>query len=595
MSEAQSAGRENNVCPVASTGVFSCISRLLLSHDRSLNDILDAILVEAMKAVEADRAFIALADFEHGELAVRFTAGEGWNEQNTALRLKVSQKTGKGITSHVAATGRPYRTGDVTTDPYYISHFDDVRSEVAVPVVNAHGRVEGVINMESARPDAFSEQHEEFLLAVANLVALRILADQQEKRQAALVSLGRELARFSRSADVFRKVMDLVASAISFQDCSIFLLNPEENVLVLEASRGRLGEQVHQARYRVGEGITGWVAQNGKPVRTRDPRNDPRWRGLHEELAPETVGGLIAVPIMGYDRVLGVFRVLRRRSEYAWVPNDFTQDDEDFIVATASILGAVLDSFELVKRVIAAERMAAWGEMSARSAHMIGNRVFAIKGDLNELRHLSRQECSAEKLAPVIESLEKGIFRLEEILAEFREFVVATKLNTNPVSLNELLEEAVRESFPRNSSVRLELDLHPDLPLVEADTSKLRRCFSELVENSINFQQEGGVLRVSTEPVDSEQDRIRIVFEDRGPGIPEENKKLIFRPFFSTRSKGMGLGLSIVKGIIDAHRGTIRETGEEGEGARFEIILPAITDTPDAAETKAERSDQTGD
>jgi signal transduction histidine kinase len=174
------------------------------------------------------------------------------------------------------------------------------------------------------------------------------------------------------------------------------------------------------------------------------------------------------------------------------------------------------------------------------------------------------------------------VFRLEEILAEFREFVVATKLNTSPVSLNELLEEALRESFPRNSGVRLELDLHPGLPPVEADASKLRRCFSELVENSINFQREGGVLRVSTEPATPEKDRIRIVFEDRGPGIPEENNKLIFRPFFSTRSKGMGLGLSIVKGIIDAHRGTIRETGEEGQGARFEIELPAIADLPGA-------------
>ncbi len=569
---------EPTVCPVARSGVFGNISRLLLSTESSLDSILDAILTESMHAIHADRAFIALADYEHGELAVRYTAGAGWSEQNTELRLRVSQETGRGITSRVAATQKPYRTGDVTTDPYYISHFDDVQSEIAVPVINSHGRTEGVINLESVRKNAFLPEHEEFLGAVANLVALRILADEQQVRQAALVALGRELGRFTRTSDVLNKVMDLVAGAISFEDCSIFLLSKDENTLVLEASRGKLGSRVHEASYTVGEGITGWVGENGKPVRISDPRSDPRWRGLHEELPPESVGGLLVVPIQGYERLLGVMRILRRRSQYAWVPNDFTEDDEDFAVATASILGAVLDGYELLKRVVAAERMAAWGEMSARSAHMIGNRVFAIKGDLNEIKHLQNTDCSAQAITPVIESLERGVFRLEEILAEFREFVVATKLNTEKTSINELVEEAVRESFPRHTLVELQMDLAPDLPAVEADASKLRRCFAELVENSFNFQQAGGRVRVMTEPVGADRDQVRILFEDTGPGIPDENKKNIFRPFFSTRSKGMGLGLSIVKGIIDAHRGTIREIGEEGEGARFEILLPAAAD-----------------
>lgn len=63
---------------------------------------------------------------------------------------------------------------------------------------------------------------------------------------------------------------------------------------------------------------------------------------------------------------------------------------------------------------------------------------------------------------------------------------------------------------------------------------------------------------------------------DRGPGIPTENKERLFTPFFTTRSKGMGLGLSIVKGIVDAHQGVIGEVGRHGEGAHFIIVLPAL-------------------
>ncbi len=561
--------------PYLHASVFGRISRLLISNDAQLDHIIDAILTESMTALKGIRGFIAMVDYEHGELAVRYTAGGGWNELTTRLRLKMSQETGRGITSHVAATSAPYRTGDVSHDDYYVRHFTDVKSELAVPIVDADGRTQGVINIESVEPDAFSEEHEDFLVAVANLIALRIVADEQRKRQAALVSLGREIGRFARSVDLYNRVIDLVAGAIEFEDCSIFLLDKDYRELILEASRGSLGKKVHEARYSLGEGITGWVAEHGQPARVGDPRKDPRWRGRHEELPPEEVGGLIAAPILGYDRPLGVLRILRRRSAYAWVPNDFTDEDEGLVVAIASILGAVIDSVNLVKRVVSAERMAAWGEMSARSAHMIGNRVFAIKGDLNELRHVSEKCCDSDQIMPLIVSLEKGIFRLEEILSEFREFVVATKLQTSPISINDLLREAVTEAFPRNSQVKLELQFAPGLPDVEADASKLRRCFSELVENSFNFQQEGGLVRVSTSLAADQSGRIRITFEDHGPGVPQDMKKQIFRPFFSTRSKGMGLGLSIVKGIIDAHGGEITETGEQGKGARFEILLPA--------------------
>jgi signal transduction histidine kinase len=128
------------------------------------------------------------------------------------------------------------------------------------------------------------------------------------------------------------------------------------------------------------------------------------------------------------------------------------------------------------------------------------------------------------------------------------------------------------------------MELAEDLPKIEADPDKLNRCFSEIVENSVNFQQEGGELVVSTGKADfsllptgaaiRSGRYVQIVFEDQGPGVPEDNKQRIFNPFFSTRAKGMGLGLPIVKGIIEAHRGKIYEVGEPGGGARFVVLLP---------------------
>ena len=128
------------------------------------------------------------------------------------------------------------------------------------------------------------------------------------------------------------------------------------------------------------------------------------------------------------------------------------------------------------------------------------------------------------------------------------------------------------------------MDLADGLPKIEADPDKLYRCFSELVENAVSFQEDGGELAVSTNKANlarlphGRKERsgkyIQVVFEDKGPGVSKEHKKRVFDPFFSTRAKGMGLGLSIVKGIVEAHKGRVYEVGEPGRGARFVILLP---------------------
>jgi signal transduction histidine kinase len=115
------------------------------------------------------------------------------------------------------------------------------------------------------------------------------------------------------------------------------------------------------------------------------------------------------------------------------------------------------------------------------------------------------------------------------------------------------------------------------------DAKRLRRAISELIENSMNYM-ELGQLSVCTSVVDrgthaatrrsSSKRFVQIEIEDTGPGVNDDQKAVIFQPFFSNRVKGMGLGLSIVKGIVDAHGGEVFEAGEEGKGAKFVILLP---------------------
>lgn len=551
-----------------------------------IDQFLTTALEEGMKLVGGFRAFVALVDEDAGELVIHSALGPGWDEEKRQRRLQVAQEEGKGITGYVAATQRPYCTGDVRHDPHYLRFFEDVVSEMAVPIVDAYGRTRGVINIESDQPNAYDEEDVEAIVLVADLCLTALSLHQSRLRQEALVQIGNELSTSEDRDDLMQTVLDVASKVLRFEDCSVFLVDDDHKRLTLVASSGALREQVGRVSYPLGEGLTGWVAQHGEPVRTANPREDPRWRGIASEMPVEQIGAFLAVPIWGRDRTIGVIRVVRRRSIAPWFDNCFTDDEVEVLSAIGSQLGSALESLNMRQRLVQTERMAAWGEMSAKAAHMIGNRTFAIKGDLNEVEYLLQQpEIDREELTELIGSIRRGISRLEEILHEFRDFVMATHLSTGVDNVNNIIAQTAAEMFPRRGPVELRLELHPQLPDIRCDAVKLKRCFAEMIENSLSFQPEGGQLLIRTELVDSRAlpDRfgvgrnrqfVHVAFCDKGPGVPEDIKEKIFQPFFSSRVKGMGLGLSIVKGIVEAHRGFVYEDGKPGEGACFHILLP---------------------
>ncbi len=565
--------------------LLAWLSRLVIASS-SADEALQKILDNAVSSCGAVRGFLAIVDHDRGKLDIGYVSGEGWTEEKRLARLKASEETGRGITSLVASTGKPYRSGNVLSDPYYVPAFDDVRSEIAVPLVDAYKRVRGVINVESSEYDAFGDRHECLLRALADLAVISLTIADHRARESALVEIGMELNRFGDTDELLQRVIDVASEALRFEDCSLFLIDIATDKLVLRASRGPLAKKIGEATYELGEGLTGWTAKHGVPVRVSDPPSDPRWRGRFEEIPADEAGAYMAVPIKIHRGVIGVIRVQRRKSPYKWLPNDFTDDDERMLSTIASQLGIALDNRRLVDQLVKAERMAAWGEMSARSAHMIGNRVFAIKGDINELEYLLKeQKIDPDKALEIMESIKRGIFLLEEVLNEFREFVKATQLELEEADLNELVKQAVEEGFPKRSPTKLTLNLASGLPKIKADPKKLKRCFTEIIENAINFQPEGGEIKISTSLADARSkkwlkpsqqtgDYVQVRFEDTGPGIDLDKKPKIFNPFYSTRAKGMGLGLSIVKGIVEAHNGTIFENGIPGKGARFTILLP---------------------
>ena len=562
---------------------------LALTQRHSPN-LVEEALREALLATRGRRAFLARIEQETGELVVGETAGADWTDEGRNLRLRPHNEGERGITGYVAITGAPYICPDVRNDPHYVDAFPDVQSEIAVPFFDAEGRVRGVLLVDSDKLDAFTHDDVTMLTTFANSIAASLAFDEFRQREQLLVQIGLELASTTEVNTLARRVVNVAALTLKCEACSVFLLDEPGESLILQAATGSLKSQIGTASYRLGEGLTGIVGSTGETIRLDDPRQDPRWQGRYPEFSADELSAFLAVPIPGTERILGVIRASRQRSAPAWFRARFTESDERVLQTIASQLGNSVDNARSLGRLVRSERMAAWGELSAKSAHMIGNRTFAIKGDLNELKHLlshaDRPDANLiSEISAIVESVEKGVYKLEDILREFRDFVMATHLTRRPTDINQLVRESLKETFPRRSKVQLVKELAADLQPIQCDAEKMKRALSELIENAISFMPDGGTLSIRTAlstpgrlpnsaRLSRLQSYVEIVLSDTGPGVSEENKERIFQPFYSSRVKGMGLGLSIVKGIIDAHHGAIRELGTEGSGAEFTVFLP---------------------
>lgn len=555
-----------------------------VATERDTGRALSTIAQAALDLTYSRHAMIAVMDDEDGVLEVRYGAGEEFEDKGLNRVLNVDRTHGEGIVAYVAATGEAIRTGNVETEPRYMQLFSNTVSEIALPIRDSNGRVRAVLNVESDRIDSYGEREKSISDALASVIAMVLERADLIEREEALVEIGQALDNSLTEEALIDRLIHVAGEVLRFQACSVFLHDSPTDTFVLRGSSGILKTQVGELSYSRGEGFTGWVCDTGQPILLNDPQSDPRWRGKFVEFPSEQIASFLAVPIVFRNHSIGAIRVLRRKGDNPHLDNRFTKSDESIMMAIAEQVASGLENLRNMERIVRSERMIAWGELSAKSSHMIGNRVFALKGDINELYHLlAEREPDIQEIRALQKSLATNVTRIEEILQDFRDFLTATQVVREPTDLNQLIKETVDEVFPRMSAVKLNLQLDEDLPPVLVDGKKLRRAISELIENSFNYVEEG-TMTVSTRIVDKDEHAVtrvshlvrfaEIVIEDSGPGVETDAKATIFQPFFSNRVKGMGLGLSIVKGIVDAHGGEVFEAGHLGHGARFVILLP---------------------
>ncbi|MCF8107033.1 MAG: MCP four helix bundle domain-containing protein [Desulfohalobiaceae bacterium] len=221
-----------------------------------------------------------------------------------------------------------------------------------------------------------------------------------------------------------------------------------------------------------------------------------------------------------------------------------------------------------------AGKMALVGKLAAGVAHNIRSPFTSIK---MRLFSLSRNL----KLTPVqeedFEVISSEISRIDNIVQNFLEFSRPPKLRMKACSLEQIVRSVIQLLQHRliGSDVEVHYSPPPDFPQITADPERFKEALINLVVNACEAMPEGGRIEIGQEMVQNGANRVVAVkIADNGPGIPKEVQGKILEPFFSTKEEGTGLGLSLVKRIVEEHKGRLGFYSKEGTGTSFEIHIP---------------------
>ncbi len=238
------------------------------------------------------------------------------------------------------------------------------------------------------------------------------------------------------------------------------------------------------------------------------------------------------------------------------------------------------------RRAQAAEHLAEIGSMTGGLAHEIKNPLSTIGLNAQLLKEAIEDSAidpaEKQRLVRRIEALGRETERLRGILEDFLEYAGELRLSLANASINQLVEELTDFFVPtaERAGVRLRVELPEHSPELRIDVYHLKQALLNLMLNAVNAMEQQGegtkdlILRVTSGVDEHEHPCVSIHVTDTGPGIDDETRSKIFRPYFTTRSGGTGLGLPTARRIIEAHHGHLELHSEVGKGTDFVIVLP---------------------
>ena len=539
-------------------------------------EALHLIVSEAVRVMRASSGSLVLINPTTSFLEIH----AAHNLSSAARKIKL--RVGEGITGWVARTGKAARIGNVTQDKRYVSVRAGVRSELAVPL-EVRGEVRGVINVDSERAEAFTEEDQELLQELAVLAATVIHNTWLYEQLRLKVMLFESLASVSRTInstlnldEALRAITKEACELMRARMCSLLLLDESREWLDLRASFGAGDAYIKKPRLAVEDSLLGVVVRRKKWQQVANVQADSRYQNV--ELARrENLVSLLSVPLIFSGEAIGTLNVYTAR------PYNFSNEEIKILSALAELSAIAIEKARLYERIVDVEeqlrqneKLSALGLLAAEVAHEIRNPLTVMKLLYHSLDLKFDSKDPRAKDAQVIES---KIEHLNKIVEQILDFARTTEPKFAPVNLNDLVDELgllVRHKLS-NQNVRLVRHLQNDLPFVAGDAPQLEQAFLNLILNAAEAMAEGGTLTIRSQAILAEDKPafVALEFKDTGGGMSEEQRERAFKTMLTTtKARGSGLGLAIVGRIIETHHGQIKIISRSGRGTTIRILLP---------------------
>ena len=535
----------NSEKKIQELSVLNNVARVVNST-LDLDQLLKHIYQQLTSVINAPSYYVALYDEKNNTLNFEILIDERKQFPKTTVPL------GEGTVGYVIKTKKPLLLCNIESDvkklPIKIETIGNKKScasWLGVPMMSGE-KVLGVLAVGSYEKNAFSEEDLQFLINITNQAAIAIVNAQ----------LFHQVLRGKQEWEqTFDSITDLIC-----------LIDPEYRLIrVNRALAQKLGMKPEQ--------IIGKKCHQVFHNRLDSPCPECAHRQAMATKKPFT----LEMKGTSGDEVflISAFPRFSSKGEF---------------IGSVYVLRDVTEQKRLREQLVQSEKMAAVGQLVSGVAHELNNPLAGVMG-YSQLLLMNNGLDS--KTQSYLNKISKESDRAKNIVNNLLTFARKHKPEKKYLDINTILDQTIelRAYDLKVSNIQVQKNLDLELPKTMADFNQLQQVFLNIMNNAQQAIQESkgkGEIRIRTEKAG---EMIRIILEDNGPGIPEENLNKIFEPFFTTKEvgRGTGLGLSISYGIIQQHGGKIYARSILGQGATFVIELPVLKEEKAGAYDKKEK------
>ena len=348
----------------------------------------------------------------------------------------------------------------------------------------------------------------------------------------------------------------------------IMLFDDETGELVPSAFRSR-SEEPDEAEMTISLTIVNQVIERQEAILTTDATLDERFNPA-ESVVQQNIRSAMCAPLSTKNRVLGIIYVDCRTEA-----DTFKKSDLELLIAIGNEAGVAVENGMLRDANIKGQRLAAVGQTVAGLSHYIKNVLSCMEAGSEVVsRSLSDEDLDGMRKGWGIVSRNER--KISELVLDMLNYSTPRRPSKTACDLNNVIEDVVETVRPSAdaANTRLVLELDPELPSVLVDPSGIHRCVLNLLTNALDAADghDDGCVAVRT---GRENDNAVIRITDNGPGIPDEVRDRIFDVFVSTKGeRGTGLGLAVVKKIVNEHAGEVSASSPPAGGSEFKVMLP---------------------